>query len=646
MKSVKFFLFVYLFHLSFNTNAQQDTLYVIPVVFHVIHNYGTENISDAQIYDGLNILNRNFRKQHPDTGSIASTFKGIAADCSIEFRLAQKDPSGNCHKGINRIASDLTFTGGHSVKNLIHWPREKYLNIYICADAAGLAGHALMPDQADTIPAWDGIVIQHSYVGSIGTSSALKSMVLTHECGHYLGLQHIWGGNNVPGFYYLPVAQASNCNFDDGISDTPLTIGWQSCNINGTSCGTLDNVQNFMDYSYCGIMFTEGQKQRMRNVLNSTESQRNNLISNASLVSTGTDGTSTLCKVEFSSSKTEVCAGDSIVFYNASYHGATNFLWSFPGGNPALSSLENPVVKYSTPGQYEVSLTASNGTDTVFVTKNKLITVLQATGSLNPFYEDFENTTALPDISWFATNPDSGTTWQIDSSASFSGKKSVKIDNYNNPPGRTDELISSTIDLSNISTVTLSFRYAHARKNSSNNENIKIWISNDCGKTWALRKAIGASALPTVADQTNPFTPQSDTDWTKVEITNITANYLISNFRFKISFTSDGGNNFYLDDIQLNNFPASVSENHSSLTFNISPNPAKNLFYIDYSIKKNSRARILLKDISGKNIAELYSGILQKGNNRIIQPVTVSAGIYLVEFICENETFTKKIVIE
>ena len=54
------------------------------------------------------------------------------------------------------------------------------------------------------------------------------------------------------------------------VDDTPLTIGWSSCNLGGTSCGSLDNVQNYMDYAYCALMFTEGQKTRMHACLNSS----------------------------------------------------------------------------------------------------------------------------------------------------------------------------------------------------------------------------------------------------------------------------------------------------------------------------------------------------------------------------------------
>jgi hypothetical protein len=106
-------------------------LYVIPVVFHIIHNYGNENIANEQIYSAIEMLNKTFRKQRDDTASIVEVFKPLHADTRIEFRLAKRDPDGNCHSGINRIASSLSETGDHAVKNLVHWNPANYLNVYV-----------------------------------------------------------------------------------------------------------------------------------------------------------------------------------------------------------------------------------------------------------------------------------------------------------------------------------------------------------------------------------------------------------------------------------------------------------------------------------------------------------------------------------
>ncbi|MBK7182529.1 MAG: hypothetical protein IPH89_06110 [Bacteroidetes bacterium] len=113
---------------------------------------------------------------------------------------------------------------------------------------SGAAGYAYLPG---TTAAEDGIMILNSYIGSIGTGNIQKSHALTHEIGHYLNLNHTWGGTNNPGV---------DCSGDDNVSDTPKTEGWTSCNLTGATCtSTLDNVQNFMEYSYCSTMFTVGQ---------------------------------------------------------------------------------------------------------------------------------------------------------------------------------------------------------------------------------------------------------------------------------------------------------------------------------------------------------------------------------------------------
>jgi PKD repeat protein len=64
------------------------------------------------------------------------------------------------------------------------------------------------------------------------------------------------------------------------------------------------------------------------------------------------------------------CAGSTVHFQNESLGYPSSFSWTFTGGNPTTSSLENPSVVYAEPGLYTVSLTVSNdfGSDTVSIT--------------------------------------------------------------------------------------------------------------------------------------------------------------------------------------------------------------------------------------------------------------------------------------
>ncbi|MBX7094889.1 MAG: T9SS type A sorting domain-containing protein, partial [Flavobacteriales bacterium] len=614
-----------------------------PVVFHVIHNYGAENISDAQIIDAIRVLNLNYRHQNPDSVDIVNVFKPLATDCEIELRLAQKDPAGNCTKGINRIASPLTFTGDHSVKDLIHWDPTKYLNVYIVANAAGLAGHAVWPSDADTIPEWDGIVIGHDYVGSIGTSNPVRSMVLSHELGHYLNLQHIWGGNNVPGFYYLPVAQPGNCAFDDGVSDTPNTIGWSTCNLSGSSCGnTVDNVQNFMDYSYCGRMFTPGQKTRMHACLNSGIAGRNNLWSPANLIATGTDGTSSLCAAEFSANKTIVCVNQSITFTDNSYHGVTQRNWTFSGGN--ASSLTDSVVtvSYAVPGTYTVSLSAGNGLSTVSTSITDYITVLPNPGNPGPLLESFDYTSGIPDNNWVINNPQQDAAFTLYTLGGYSGTQCVMFDNYNTNENLDDELISVPINTSGFPSLQLSFRYAFAKKDSlASTDFLKVWVSNDCGLSWTVRKTMNSSSLSSVAPQANPYFPSTQADWAYATVTNISNAYIGPDFMVKFVFTSGGGNNLFLDDI---NIAANVGTEDLSpdASLHIYPNPASNQVLI--ALPNNFNASVVeLWSPDGKCI---LSTRVMPSNQVQLDLSSIAAGIYFLRVMNENSSLGGKILIE
>ena len=203
---------------------QRDDLIIIPIVFHIIHFNGPENISNDQIYNAVEVLNRDFRALNEDQSQVVDAFTDIIADVEIEFRLAKKDPYGNCHPGITRTVSPLTFEGEDDVKNLVSWPRDMYLNVWVCEDAAGAAGYAYLPGSVNNWgDAWlDGIVIQNSYTGAIGTSNTFRSRTLTHEVGHWLNLRHLWGGSNTPG-------EPGNCDWDDNVEDTPLSMGWTTC---------------------------------------------------------------------------------------------------------------------------------------------------------------------------------------------------------------------------------------------------------------------------------------------------------------------------------------------------------------------------------------------------------------------------------
>ena len=235
------------------TTSLDTAKIIIPIVFHIIHNYGSENISDAQILNEMDTLNRDYQKRNRDTIQVEAPFNKIIANCNFEWRLAQIDPNGKPTTGIERIPSVKTYAAGEGSK-INQWPREKYMNVWVVSSIASgdglsggtILGYAPFPSSADGYYApSDGVLLHNIAVGSIGTAGgnlasypSQLARTLTHELGHTMSLLHTWGPTNSPG-----VA----CG-DDGIADTPPTMGHTNCgNPTDGFCGadTLINVMRF-----------------------------------------------------------------------------------------------------------------------------------------------------------------------------------------------------------------------------------------------------------------------------------------------------------------------------------------------------------------------------------------------------------------
>ena len=644
------------------SQKQQGTVYTFPVVFHVLHNDGAENISNEQIIDAVSILNRDYRLQNTDANNVAAAFQGMPSDVEIEFLLATKAPNGTCFNGITRTSSPLSLDGSNGqdqIQAIVsgndvyqgNWPGDEYLNIYVVAEAGGAAGYTTTPSMWSQSSMYNGIWLFHNYTGSIGTSSTYASRALTHEVGHWLNLSHTLGPNNNPG-------NSASCNDDDQVSDTPNTIGVTACNLNENSCGPLANVQNYMDYSYCSKMFTQGQVDRMRAA--ATSSIRDNHWSTSNLNAVGAVSNPPLCKAEFSTTRFTVCQGETLDFTDESFNGAiSSWNWTFDGGTPSTSSDQNPSVTYNTPGTHNVILNVSDGSTSLTETKIGYITVAPSTGNNLPIFEGFENASTIPNSDWQVENFDGGTTWQVTSSAADLGTKSVKLNNYSNSEeGDNDELISMPYDLSNMASVTMTFSYAFAQKSSANTDKLQILASDDCGASWSVRKSIPASQMSTTGGSTvsGNFTPTSS-QWKDITITSIVGGFLTDGFKYKFVFTSGKGNNFYLDNINIYGTdtlgnqvgsPTSIKEFINENNVNVYPNPATDNISIAVDLANRQEAfSVGIYDLLGKKVLSVFEGNEIEGQHIYnVSTKSLSSGMYLILIDNENSVVTQKLIIK
>lgn len=93
---------------------------------------------------------------------------------------------------------------------------------------------------------------------------------------------------------------------------------------------------------------------------------------------------------DFTSDTRQVDVGESVNFYDISAGNVTSRSWTFEGGSPSTSTEENPVVTYSAPGSYQVSLTVTNATGSNTRTVDAYINVFDPNASSGSFSLDFE----------------------------------------------------------------------------------------------------------------------------------------------------------------------------------------------------------------------------------------------------------------
>ena len=646
----------------------------VPVVIHIIHTGGSSNISDAQVNDALRVINEDYSKTNRDSADVIPAFRSIYANIGFRMRLARRDPNGNCTTGITRTYSTDTNIGDDRVKSLILWPQDKYLNIWVCTSANGAGGYAYLPCSGG---AADGIVIRNAQFGSIGTSggSNLAVRSLTHEIGHYFGLSHTWGGSNTPGL-------ASNCSIDDGIADTPNTIGCQlSCGAaygggtvlyNFNACGPLANVQNYMDYSGCTRMFTLGQRAVMRASLQL--SCRQVLTSAANLVATGTnDGyAAPNCApvVAFQPSATTVCDGSVVTFTDYSYNAsltAASYAWQFPGGVPATSTMRNPTVTYPTGGLCNVVLAVTAGGATGTTTRTGLIQVVGPNSALvGTVAESFEtpgfpaNFTA-PDLrNW--TNSSStglaGARWVRRAGvagglAVSDGTACVLVASSVLAAGTQTMLTSPNINLSGLTAgdqPAVTFDRAYALRAGQANESLAVQLSNDCGQTWATQRTFFSLALNTRDTlRTYGYTPLAASEWKGLRV-DIPASYLTSHLQVRLVMLSNGGNYFYLDRLAVGAAPLlAMRPGAGSTPTRVYPNPLTAESVVEFTLATPGPVELRLTDLLGRPVGTATRATGRAGRQTLpLLPAGAArpaAGIYLVELGTASGRSTSKVVI-
>jgi PKD repeat protein len=272
---------------------------------------------------------------------------------------------------------------------------------------------------------------------------------------------------------------------------------------------------------------------------------------------------------EFAIESERLCSDLPIVFKDNSTGEPTSWSWSFPGGTPSTSTSKTPSVVYDTPGNYDVTLIASNSHGAGSTIAKISAVVVKSKNSL-PYAENFES--AFPIQDWEIINPDQDAiTWEKRSDVGKGDLSCLVINNADNPTGKIDELVLKSLDFTTASTPYLYFDLAYTQYLNSGNtdpsvsdafDKIDILASSDCGVTWTSVYAKDNVALQTVSppimddptttqkNETNDWTPTKVSDW-RVEKVDLSIVKNQKNVLLKIKNTSGYGTRIWFDNLKV-----------------------------------------------------------------------------------------------
>ena len=552
--------------------------YKIPVVVHVVHNGQAigvgPNIPDAQILSQIKVLNDDFRRTNADAVNTPASFAAVAGGLDVEFILARQDPDGLSTDGIVRVnggRAAWTMNDNYALKETSYWPAEEYLNIWVCNLDDEYVGYAQFPesdlegleDKQSTNRLTDGIVVHHRAFGSIDDGNfALdanfdKGRTLTHEAGHFFGLLHIWGDNNV-------------CTDTDFVADTPNQGG----NTDGCpshpqtdNCGQQIMFQNFLDYTNdaCMNLFTQGQLTRMMAVIENSP-RRNTLLTSPGLedpLPLANDiGIRTVLFPDATVCNNEILPQIELRNYGINSITSTQIMLTIDGVVQetknfalALDPTQSANVTFTqvslSSGEHEFTFevqSTNGGTDGSSHNDLQAVSAIVPSVIQPPFTENFNTTPS----GWIIQNPDGQITWEIVTAPrDVPANKALKLNyfDYEDKIGEIDTYLSPVIDLSTAPAALLSFDVSHARFQSSN-DRLKVIGLTNCeplsNGTVLYNK--GGDTLKTAPPTSATFTPSGPAQWRR-EI--IDLSQFVGQDKIQIAFVgiNDWGNNIYIDNI-------------------------------------------------------------------------------------------------
>lgn len=332
---------------------------------------------------------------------------------------------------------------------------------------------------------------------------------------------------------------------------------------------------------------------------------------------------SSTLQADFTGVPTVICAGGSVSFSDQTTGGTpTSWSWSFPGGTPASSTIQNPVVVYNTAGVYNVTLTVDDGNGPVTKTITSYITVNGAPAQ--PSVVAGSTTPCIGAVETYSVTLVYGVTYNWSLPSGWSGTS-------------TTNTISATV--------------------GTNSGTITVSPSNSCGSGTARTLSVTTQSLPVasfsysdnlgVVTFTNTSSPVGTSfywdfnDGATSTLQNPVHTYSIAgNYNVMFIATNTCGSDTVYQNVNIT--VIGITE-FSESGIQIFPVPAEDVLYIKNN-GKNLLTEYTITDITGKII--LVDKINPGTGINVVDISEIAAGAYTISVKADNNIYLEKILVK
>jgi len=349
----------------------------------------------------------------------------------------------------------------------------------------------------------------------------------------------------------------------------------------------------------------------------------------------------------FSANNTQTCTGSTVQFTdNSTGAGINSWQWTFEGGNPATSNLQNPAVVYNTPGDYDVTLTVSNGTSSNTYGALDYILVMPAPGITEiptgpaELCENAANTSYTTSGAAYATSYN----WTLTPAAAgtITGSGNIISIDWNNTFSGIATLHVTGVNMCGSGTtspeLTINISPLPAAAGSVSGDNYVCWneitnytvpeITHADNYEWVL--------IPNEAGIPSPSMNSVNIIW---------SDDFEGSAQLKVRGVNDCGAGNYSAEFQITVANCTgIAKTEIQPWFTIQPNPSHDQFSIAYTGAEQQAFKLRLTDITGKALF-LSEDLMVNGSSTKTYYHTLENGVYLLIISNEFSHFVKKLVV-